>query len=29
MLRGKNLAVSTMAGRNDGIKTKALELLGV
>ena len=27
--KGKNLAVSTMAGRNDGIKTRALELLGV
>jgi phage/plasmid-like protein (TIGR03299 family) len=27
--RGKNLAVSTMAGRNDGVKTRALELLGV
>jgi phage/plasmid-like protein (TIGR03299 family) len=27
--KGKNLAVSTMAGRNDSIKTKALELLGV
>jgi len=25
--KGKNLAVSTMAGRNDGIKTRALELL--
>ena len=25
--KGKNLAVSTMAGRNDGIKSKALELL--
>ena len=27
--KGKNLAVSTMAGRNDGVKTRALELLGV
>ena len=27
--KGKNLAVSTMAGRNDSIKSKALELLGV
>jgi phage/plasmid-like protein (TIGR03299 family) len=27
--KGKNLAVSTMAGRNDGIKTRALELLGI
>lgn len=27
--KGKNLAVSTMSGRNDGIKTRALELLGV
>ena len=27
--KGKNLAVSTMAGRNDGIKTRALELIGV
>ena len=25
--KGKNLAVSTMAGRNDGIKSRALELL--
>lgn len=25
--KGKNLAVNTMAGRNDGIKSKALELL--
>lgn len=27
--KGKNLSISTMAGRNDGIKTRALELLGV
>jgi hypothetical protein len=27
--KGKNLAISTMAGRNDSIKSKALELLGV
>jgi hypothetical protein len=27
--KGKNLAVSTMAGRNDGVKTRALELLEV
>lgn len=27
--KGKNLAVSTMSGRNDSIKTRALELLGI
>jgi phage/plasmid-like protein (TIGR03299 family) len=27
--KGKNLAVSTMAGRNDSVKTRALELLGI